>query len=144
SRRDSVELLAMELRSKLQHIEKRLKSNPMFFMPDSAEIPKNAADLNYHKLLASGVFLTDAADNLVRNIKTFLLPMLYGLLGAYLFVIRRLAKDIKHLDYTWKKSMRNEARLILGLFVGVFFGYLFKVPSLESIAGVTTYVLAFI
>ncbi len=147
-RRDSITLMAEELRSKLETFDTMLQYYPFFVHLESAEVPHDltwdSTLVRQRRLLSSGNYLIYAEVSVARNLKNFILPMLYGLIGAYLFVIRKLSSDIKNFDYTWKRSIRNEARLLLGLFVGAFFGYLYKNASLEGMAGVTTYILAFI
>jgi uncharacterized membrane protein YbjE (DUF340 family) len=82
-----------------------------------------------------------------ENLKLFILPMPYGLIGAYLYVIRRLSDEIKTFDFTWTKSIKNSSRLLFGIFVGMFFGYLFKTttdPDVSSVYSVTPFLLAFV
>ncbi len=84
------------------------------------------------------VYMATQVSNILSM---FILPMLYGLAGAFLWVIRILSQQVKTFDLTWKKLIRHRARLIMGLFVGMFFGYLHPMSSTTSIS---SYVFAFI
>jgi len=85
------------------------------------------------------------ADRLYDILSQFILPMLYGMAGAFLWVIRRIAEQVKAFDMTWKDLIRHRARIIFGLFVGMFFGYLYPQNSIADVSSyITPYVLAFV
>lgn len=58
----------------------------------------------------------------------YLLPLLYGMLGAYAFVLRRLADEIKKLLYREEANINYSLRLHLGALSGLAIGW-FAVPS---------------
>lgn len=58
----------------------------------------------------------------------YLLPLLYGMLGAYAFVLRRLADEIKKLLYREEANINYSLRLHLGALSGLAIGW-FAVPA---------------
>lgn len=58
-------------------------------------------------------------ENMLVVLSLFVLPILYGLLGACTYVIRRLSEDIANISYTPDLLLRYGLRLILGLLCGL-------------------------
>jgi hypothetical protein len=61
-------------------------------------------------------------------ISLYLLPLLYGLLGAYAFVLRTLNDDIKQMLYSSESDIKYVLRIHLGALAGLAVG-LFFVPE---------------
>lgn len=68
------------------------------------------ADLQRVQLVSGFVF---------QAIELYLLPLLYGWLGACLYVLRMLAQDIKTLAYTPEQDMIYRLRLYMGTLAGL-------------------------
>ncbi len=140
-------ILANELRDRYSWICAEMERYPFGggmtdAMLDDSTIMRGSIDPG--QILLRGSKTIYVAEQMADNIKIFLLPMLYGLIGAYLWIIRRLSEQIKTFDFTWTKSIRNEARILFGLFVGMFFGYLFKPSDTGALHSLTPFLLAFI
>src|SRR5262249_47217908 len=58
----------------------------------------------------------------------YLLPILYGLLGACAFVLRKLSDEIDKLTYAYDARVRYTLRLNIGLLAGLAVGWFLK-PS---------------
>ncbi|MDO8876296.1 MAG: hypothetical protein Q8M24_14975 [Pseudolabrys sp.] len=77
---------------------------------------------------------TEADDLLVRGkiemlavfLAGYLLPMLYGLLGACAFVLRKLSDEIDKLTYANDMRVRYSLRLNIGLLSGLAVGWFIK------------------
>lgn len=63
----------------------------------------------------------------------YLLPLLYGLLGAFAFVLRKLTEDTRQMVYTKESDLKYVLRIHLGALAGLAVG-LFFVPEDTSIA----------
>ena len=53
----------------------------------------------------------------------YILPLMYGLLGAFAFVLRRLSEAIKKLEYTKESNINFSLRLHLGALSGLAIGW---------------------
>lgn len=62
----------------------------------------------------------------------YILPLLYGLLGAYAFVLRKLIEDTRRTVYTKESNLKYILRIHLGALAGLAVG-LFFVPEDTSI-----------
>jgi hypothetical protein len=67
---------------------------------------------------------------LIANL--YILPMLYGLLGAFAFVLRNLTEDTRRMVYTKESDLKYVLRIHLGALAGLAVG-LFFVPEDTSI-----------
>ena len=99
-------------------------------------------------------FLVDATnDVLVRGkldmllvfLSGFVLPMLYGLLGACAFVLRKLSDEIDKLTYANDARVRYSLRLNIGLLTGLAVGWFIKPGSGDAtLISLSPLALAFI
>jgi len=70
------------------------------------------------------LFLTRiSAEFVIRSLQTYGLPLLYGLLGALIFTLRSLAKEIKALTYTHHADIRYRLRISMGMLGGMAVGW---------------------
>ncbi|MCS7019769.1 MAG: hypothetical protein RMJ87_13650 [Cytophagales bacterium] len=67
---------------------------------------------------------------LIANL--YILPLLYGLLGAFAFVLRKLTEDTRQMVYTKESDLKYILRIHLGALAGLAVG-LFFVPEDTSI-----------
>lgn len=67
---------------------------------------------------------------LIANL--YILPLLYGLLGAFAFVLRKLTEDTRRMVYTKESDLKYVLRIHLGALAGLAVG-LFFVPEDTSI-----------
>jgi hypothetical protein len=65
-------------------------------------------------------------DMLLIFLSGYLLPMLYGLLGACAFVLRKLSDEIDKLTYAHDARVRYSLRLNIGMLTGLAVGWFIK------------------
>lgn len=68
-------------------------------------------------------------------LQQYVLPLLYGLLGAAAYVLRSLIQDIQTETYTGKSNMKYRVRIFLGALAGLVIGF-FVIP--EEMGGLST------
>jgi hypothetical protein len=85
-----------------------------------------------------------AADFFLDAFQGYILPLLYGLLGAFIYVLRSLLKEIKRLTYTFDSEIRYRLRLTLGALGGMVVGWFFKPQGVDSLASLSPMALAFL
>ena len=73
-----------------------------------------------------GVIVRGKLDMLLVFLSGYLLPMLYGLLGACAFVLRKLSDEIDKLTYANDARVRYSLRLNIGLLSGLAVGWFIK------------------
>jgi len=71
------------------------------------------------------IFAIKYASFVLEAIQYYLLPLLYGLLGAFSYVLRNLASDIKEKVYTKESNINYILRLHLGTLAGLAIGWFF-------------------
>jgi len=71
------------------------------------------------------IFAIKYASFVLEAIQYYLLPLLYGLLGAFSYVLRNLANDIKEKVYTKESNINYILRLHLGTLAGLAIGWFF-------------------
>ncbi len=73
-----------------------------------------------------------------QAVELYLLPLLYGWLGACLYVLRMLAQDIKALAYTPEQDMLYRLRLYMGTLAGLIVVWFLPVaqadPNIKSLS----------
>ena len=99
-------------------------------------------------------FLADSTTDLIVRGKLemllvflsgYLLPMLYGLLGACAFVLRQLSDEIDKMTYAHDARVRYSLRLNIGLLSGLAVGWFIKPGSGDvSLISLSPLALAFI
>lgn len=87
---------------------------------------------------------TLAAEFAIELIQSFILPLLYGLLGAFIYVLRMLLRDIKELTYTPDSDTRYRLRLTLGSLGGMIIGWFMQPQDFDSLSVLSPMALAFL
>ena len=75
---------------------------------------------NYGKALVNA----DNAELFLRILYSYILPMLYGILGACVYVVRESASDIRACTFTYESVTYYLSRVVLGPIAGVAMGWL--------------------
>jgi hypothetical protein len=75
------------------------------------------------------------ASIVLQPIQLYILPLLYGLLGASAFVLRSITREIKELTYTPEANVRYRLRIQLGALAGLAVGWFLFVPAESAVAG---------
>jgi HAMP domain-containing protein len=88
------------------------------------------------RLLA--VFLLDI-------LQSYILPLLYGLLGASAYILRSSAKEIENVTYSVQSNRGYLLRLALGTLAGLIVGwFIFLLPGQTFLASISPFALAFL
>lgn len=74
-----------------------------------------------------------AANSVLQMLQNYVLPLLYGLLGAFIFVLRSLLHQVRTLTYTASREVGYRLRLTLGCLAGMITGWLMK-PEMGEMA----------
>lgn len=74
----------------------------------------------------------------------YILPLLYGLLGAFIFVLRTLAREIKDLTYSFDSEISYRLRLTLGSLAGMIVGWFLRADSDSMIVSLSPMAIAFL
>ena len=61
---------------------------------------------------------------ILANLQLFVLPLFYGLLGAFVYVLRTLTIEIKTLTYTRESNINYRLRIQLGALAGLAIGWI--------------------
>jgi len=75
---------------------------------------------------AGNVIVRGKLDMLLVFLSGYLLPMMYGLLGACAFVLRKLSDEIDKLTYAHDARVRYSLQLNIGLLAGLAVGWFIK------------------
>jgi hypothetical protein len=71
---------------------------------------------------------SQAARIVLQPIQLYILPLLYGLLGASAYVLRSITREIKELTYTTNSNARYRLRIQLGSLAGLAVGWFLFIP----------------
>lgn len=74
-----------------------------------------------------------AAQSFIQMLQSYLLPLIYGLLGALIFVLRTLLQQVRSLTYTASREIGYRLRLTLGCLAGMITGWFLK-PEMGEMA----------
>ena len=85
-----------------------------------------------------------AADFVLNSFQGYILPLLYGLLGAFIYVLRSLMGEIKSLTYSYDSEIRYRLRLTLGALGGMIIGWFLKPDEAGAVASLSPMALAFL
>ncbi|PKF80418.1 hypothetical protein CW749_05715 [Vibrio sp. vnigr-6D03] len=67
-----------------------------------------------------------SAQSVLQMLQNYVLPLMYGLLGAFIFVLRSLLQQVRNLTYTASREVGYRLRLTLGCLAGMITGWLLK------------------
>lgn len=73
----------------------------------------------------------------------YVLPLLYGLLGACTYVLRMLSRDVRSFSYTPESHIRYKIRMVLGTLSGLAITWFFE-PGSETLKSLSPLALAFV
>jgi len=80
-----------------------------------------------------GLKQKQVAQQLISILQLYILPLLYGLLGAYAFILRVLSKEIKLLTYSQESEINYRLRISLGILAGLAVGLLLAPNDTKSL-----------
>lgn len=73
---------------------------------------------------SANVYVVQQSNNLIIILNQYILPLLYGLLGGFAFVLRSLAEASKKMTYTNTSKIKYGLRIHLGALAGLVIGFL--------------------
>jgi hypothetical protein len=76
--------------------------------------------------------INKSAQFALNAIQEYLLPLLYGLLGAYAFILRALATGLKYLSFDENPNTYLKLRISMGILAGLAIGWFFIETGTES------------
>lgn len=141
-REKNIELLAKWLRP----IDYLLFNKPADLSIFRLEKSKRLDKRTYDQINDVGVRVIQAAQHPILIIGAYILPLLYGLLGAYAYILRVLFEEIRTITYSMDSDIRYILRINLGALAGLMVG-LFNVTvnfSPLAIAFVAGYSIEFL
>ena len=91
------------------------------------------------------LFLTRiSAEFIIRSLQIYVLPLIYGLLGALIFTLRSLSKEIKNLTYTSHSETKYRLRISMGLLGGMAIGWFFKPEDVAEASSLSPMAISFL
>ena len=99
-------------------------------------IGENTAEVSMNNQIS----IIQEAQNFTQIIQLYILPLLYGLIGGFVFVLRSITSDVKSMLFskfsTIKYSLRLHLGALAGLIVGLLWGDIAKqqITFLESLS----------
>ncbi len=95
------------------------------FALNEQEASNNAGVFN-KQIADSGLVykIQKSAEYALQILQKYVLPLLYGLLGASMFVMRSLAADIKDYTFSHERRVIYRLRLVMGALAGLVVGWL--------------------
>jgi hypothetical protein len=85
-----------------------------------------------------------ATDYILKAFQEYFLPLLYGLFGAFIYVLRNLMIEIKQRTYSYDCEVKYRLRLTLGALGGMIVGWFFQPDEADAIASLSPMALAFL
>lgn len=85
-----------------------------------------------------------ATDYILKAFQEYLLPLLYGLFGAFIYVLRNLMIEIKQRTYSYGCEVKYRLRLTLGALGGMIIGWFFQPDEADALASLSPMALAFL
>lgn len=73
-----------------------------------------------------------SAEFVLQALAAYVLPLLYGLLGAFAYVLRDIAREVRDVTFSADSTIRYGLRLSLGLLSGIAVGLLLTPGSGEN------------
>lgn len=78
-------------------------------------------------------------------LQSYILPVLYGLLGASVYVIRTITREIANVTYSEESNRGYLLRLALGTLSGLIIGwFVFLLPGQSIVSSISPMALAFL
>lgn len=102
--------------------------------PESAEMMSDPATAAQKSQRQNIVVLQKARNN-VYILGFYILPLFYGLLGGFAYVLRSLTKETKELTYTKNANIKYTLRALLGAVAGMAVGLFWREMENQELLG---------
>jgi len=98
-------------------------------------------------VIDKNIMAIQEAKSMIQILTLYILPLLYGLLGGLIFVLRSISAETKNVTYTKASNLKYGLRIHLGalagLAIGLFWGDIEK-QNINFIESLSTALVAFI
>ncbi len=97
--------------------------------------------------ISTNIETIQEAQNFTQILQLYLLPLLYGLIGGFVFVLRGLASDIKSVTFSDYSNIKYTLRIHLGALAGLIVGLLWgdiEQQKITFVKSLSTAALAFL
>lgn len=128
-REKNIELLALWLRP-IDYLLLKKPADLSIFRKSISE-KRNNKEV-YEKINDLGIRVTQSSQHPILIIGSYILPLFYGLLGAYAYVLRGLYEEVKNITYSPDSDIKYILRITLGALTGLAVGLVF-VPDSEAL-----------
>ncbi len=85
-----------------------------------------------------------SANSTLSSLATYVLPLLYGLLGSLAYILRSLAREVVAVTFSEVSRTRFRLRWPLGMLAGIAIGWFFDPSNLPGIEALQPLALAFL
>jgi len=124
---------------------KRMESDETESTPDYQRIIDEEENGHQLNIARNRLFLSEfSAEYVLIALQIYLLPLLYGFLGAVTFVLRTLSVEIRNLTYTRDSEIKYRLRLSLGALAGMAIGWFFKPEDVNFVSSLSPFAVAFL
>ena len=80
----------------------------------------------------------------LRGLQGYLLPMMYGLLGAIAFILREMNREVRELTFSRENEMIYGLRISMGALAGLSVGWIFQPEDAEMLGSLNKLGLSFL
>ena len=136
---------ASEIRTWLEQNKRETRLNEIEFKMENLEAEIAAEKKKHERWKATETVrrLRLSAEFLLDILEIYLLPILYGLLGASVFVLRKIMHGISNATYSPDRSYL--LRLALGTLAGLIIGWFaFLLPGQSALSSISPMAMAFL
>ncbi|MEA2043471.1 MAG: hypothetical protein U9N85_13100 [Bacteroidota bacterium] len=102
---------------------------------------------NAEVVMNDKIRIIQESQNFTQIIQLYILPLLYGLIGGFVFVLRGLAYDIRNQVFSSYSNIKYSLRIHLGALAGIIVGLLWgdiESSSITFLESLSTAAIAFI
>ena len=136
---------------KKEVIEKEVSEEPKRMMgapggPGNGP-PGTTGQTTAETVMNDKIGIVQESQNFTQIIQLYILPLLYGLIGGFVFVLRGLAFDIKNQVFSGYSNIKYSLRIHLGALAGLIVGLLWgdiERSSITFLESLSTAAIAFI
>lgn len=108
------------------------------------ELEERELEMSLHEVRIVFFENIQSADFVLAAFQNYILPLLHGLFGASIFVIRELLREVKNLTYNFDSEIRYKLRLTLGSLGGMVIGFFLKDDVSRGLASLWPMAIAFL
>ncbi len=121
-----IDELGEKINSSIILLESWLNAGSLF-VSDPAEIATKVKTQTTEEIMDSSldrqkILVMQEAINLTLILGLYILPLLYGLLGGVVFVLRVLVEEVKELVFSKESTIKYTLRILLGAIFGLSIG----------------------